>query len=94
LLLGAKDATIESFIQRITTELGDDYFDNARSTAKDADGQREDVFRYLKGKKARHRLLAEWLPVDEIALPVRQLLGGLNSLIRGKDMGKTVQLGT
>jgi hypothetical protein len=74
--------------------LGDDYFVNACSTAKDADGKREDVFNYLKGKKAGHRLFAEWLPADEIALPVRQLLGGLNSLAKGKDIGKKVQLGT
>lgn len=94
LLLDAKDATIDSFIQHITTELGDDYFVNARSTTKDVDGKCKDVFNYLKGKKAGHRLFAEWLPADEIALPVRQLLGGLNSLAKGKDIGKKVQLGT
>jgi len=92
LLLGAEDATINSFIQRVTDELGDGYFRDASSSTKAADDKRTDVFNYFKRSKASLRLFAQWLPVDEIAAPVRQLFAGLNSLTQGQDLGKRVQL--
>jgi len=94
LLLGAKDKSIDAFIHYITNDLGDDYFTNAGSATHDACGKRTDVFRYLKGEKARHRLFAERLPVNEISLPVRQLLDHLNSVSKGEYIGEEVHLDT
>lgn len=92
LLAAAKDATIERFIRWIT-EIGEQFFDDSQTLAKDAEGRRDDVFRFLKKYKTRARLFAEMLPTEEIAAPVQQLLGCLNSLHEGVSVGAEVQLG-
>ncbi len=92
LLAAAKDATIERFI-RWMTEMGEQFFDDTQTLVKDAEGRRDDVFRFLKKDKTRARLFAEMLPVEEIATPVQQLLGHLNSLHKGLSVGAEVQLG-
>ena len=93
LLMNAGDATVDAFIERVTTEFGDDYFVNARSKTKPPVGKREDVLAYLKHKKTNHRLFAELLPPDEVAPPVMQLLRELNSFTRGESSSKEVPLG-
>ena len=92
LLADASDATIGAFIEHVTDRLGDDYFVNAGSPSKDAEGKREAVLRYLKDKKADHRLFAEMLPLDEISHLAERLMGELNALSPGLCPGKEVKL--
>lgn len=93
LLSNAKDATIEKFIDYVTSRLDDDYFSKSRTRQKTNAEKRTDIIGYIKDKDA-HRIFAEILPIDEIAPSVVKLHKELNLLVLGKSTNKEVNLGT
>jgi hypothetical protein len=90
LLEKVSEKVLDEFIASVT-ELGENFFEDSGTYAKDFAGRKQDVLRFLK-KRLAHRQFAEFIPEDQVSDTIITLIKELNLVCSGKNSSREIIL--
>ena len=90
LLEKVSEKVLDEFIASVT-ELGENFFEDSGTHAKDFVGRKQDVLQFLK-KRLTHRQFAEFIPEDQVSDTIITLIEELNLACSGKSSSREIIL--